>query len=108
MSENEALFGHVAVDLGLISKNQLVDVTRLQNDPEESRSIGRLMVELGWVTPDQVEEILAEQQRRQGRDPAAQTTADQVAEPAPCQDDEEQDFRPQPQLAASFTSPKPR
>ena len=65
MPENEALFGHVAVELGVITKNQLVDVTRLQNDPEEARSLGQLLIELGWANREQLGQVIAEQKRRQ-------------------------------------------
>lgn len=75
MADNKALFGHVAVDLGFISRDQLLDANRLQNDPEEARPLGELLLEMGWITPPQLQEILGEQWRRMAQ------TDESTAEP---------------------------
>ena len=84
MPENEALFGHVAVELGIITNDQLVDATRLQNDPDENRALGDLLVDLGWISRQQVQQIIQEQRARRaaaGAEPDL-PQPDEVAEPA--------------------------
>lgn len=86
MADNKALFGHVAVDLGFISEDQLVDVGRLQNDPDEARPLGELLVELGWIDQEQLQQILAEQWRRMARSSGGAPSADEppgTREPSP-------------------------
>lgn len=84
MADNRALFGHVAVDLGFITHDQLLDANRLQNDPEEARPLGELLLEMGWITPPQLQEILAEQWRRMaGADGGTADDASAVAAPTP-------------------------
>ena len=65
MPDNTVLFGHVAVELGFITKTQLLDAARLKNDPNEERTLGQLMLGVGLLTEDQVRQVLAEQRRRQ-------------------------------------------
>lgn len=64
MSETGGLFGQLLVEMGLVTPRQLVDATRFQNNPDETRKLGELLIDLGWVTRAQLTEALEEQKRR--------------------------------------------
>ncbi len=88
MSDNTVLFGHVAVELGFITKTQLLDAARLKNDPNEERTLGQLMLGVGLLSEDQVRQVLAEQRRRRsastgGADGTAPVEPVEGAAPSP-------------------------
>jgi hypothetical protein len=62
MSLMEKRFGAVAVDLGLITRQQLEEGLKLQNEDTATgkphRLIGSIFLELGYIDADHVAEIL--------------------------------------------------
>ncbi len=75
------LFGRIAVHLKMITMDQLSAATQLQG-AEGKPQIGAILVEKGWITPEQIQQIVAYQQdyiaRRQetgAARPAAKPTA---------------------------------
>jgi hypothetical protein len=55
-------FGKVAVELGLITPEQLKEALTEQIDDNISnrphRLIGRILFERGWISPEQIEKVL--------------------------------------------------
>jgi len=54
-------FGNIAIELGMITKEQLAKAIRIQ---EKKLPLGEILVEIGVLTETQREEILIEQERR--------------------------------------------
>ena len=80
VSEHQGLFGHIALELGFLTRDRLLEAGRLQNNPDESRRLGQILLDLGWLTNEQLQQILAEQRERmKATTPAGQ--ASEVAEP---------------------------
>lgn len=52
------LFGQVAIELGLINETQLETALSLQESTRKGTLIGLILVELGFLTNDQVLEVL--------------------------------------------------
>jgi twitching motility protein PilT len=64
VSANEQLFGQIAFELGFLSRDRLLEAGRLQNNPDESRRLGEILMDLGWIDGDQLRQILSEQRTR--------------------------------------------
>ena len=58
------LFGRLAVRKGLLTEAQVNECLRVQGQEGEMRSLGELMVSLGFLSASHVKEILAEQQKK--------------------------------------------
>jgi hypothetical protein len=58
----EKRFGLVAVQMGLITVDQLIDAIEIQTKEDmengEHRLIGWILLDKGYITPDQVNEVL--------------------------------------------------
>ncbi len=87
MSENDQLFGRIAVELGLVSPDRLLEADRLLNNPDESRRLGEVLMDLGWIDGDQLRQILTEQRARLGATSPAATHPPAVAD-LPAEDSE--------------------
>lgn len=61
---NSLLVGQIALELGLLTEAQLQDCLSFQAGQPQARPIGALLVESGILRPEQMERIVAEQQRR--------------------------------------------
>lgn len=59
-----SLFGRLALREKLITPNQLNECLRLQGRPGEKRSLGEIMIERGYLTPEQVKDLLSRQRKR--------------------------------------------
>jgi twitching motility protein PilT len=64
VSQNEQLFGKIALELGFLNRDRLLEAGRLQNNPDESRRLGEILMDLGWIDGDQLRQILTEQRSR--------------------------------------------
>jgi twitching motility protein PilT len=83
VSENQELFGHIALELGFLTRGRLLEAGRLQNNPDESRRLGEILLDLGWLTNEQLQQILSEQRERMKAVTPAPAATDEVAEPTP-------------------------
>lgn len=54
------LFGEELVRRGMISRQQLDEALAAQRQPGPSRPLGELMIERGWITPEEASRVLAE------------------------------------------------
>jgi hypothetical protein len=57
------LFGMIALSMGMIDKEQLDECLQLQQQAEEPRQLGEIMLTRGDLTEDQVNDIVAVQRR---------------------------------------------
>ena len=62
--EDGLAFGVIAIEIDMLSRDQLTDALALQAN--DGRSLGQLLIGQGWLTPGQVAEVLALQRRRRG------------------------------------------
>ncbi len=60
--------GRLAVELGLITQVQLDECLALQRRSQPPKPLGRILQERGYLAPEQVTKLLAEQERRIGRE----------------------------------------
>jgi twitching motility protein PilT len=60
---HDPLFGRLAVHFQLVSADQLAQATRLQAKETPRRKLGEIFVELGFLTPGQVDQLVAAQVR---------------------------------------------
>lgn len=61
---NRLLIGQIALDLGLVTAEQLQQCVDLQAGQVQPRPIGALLIETGFLTTEKLEQIIAEQRRR--------------------------------------------
>ena len=61
---NSLLVGQIALELGMLTEAQLSDCLSFQAGQPQPRSIGALLIESGILGATQMEQVLAEQQRR--------------------------------------------
>ena len=54
----QKLFGRLAVHYGMIEMEQLSEATRLQARHGDGRMLGQILVELGYLDFDQLNEVL--------------------------------------------------
>lgn len=59
-----ALFGRLALREKLITPAQLNECLRIQGQAGEKRSLGEIMIDRGYLTPEQVKDLLARQRKR--------------------------------------------
>ena len=71
MAAEMPLFGRVAVDMGLLKREQLEICVAQQLGEGSVRRIGELCVENGFLQPDQVKRVLARQRELRGEPPPA-------------------------------------
>jgi hypothetical protein len=64
VSKEAILLGRLALKQKLISEPNLNLALRLQAQPGEKRTIGEILVSMGFLKPDQVKALLARQQKR--------------------------------------------
>jgi twitching motility protein PilT len=57
------LLGRLAVHLKMISMDQLAEALRVQGQAGEERNLGAVLRELGYLSPAQIEKLIAAQQR---------------------------------------------
>jgi len=57
----DPLFGRLAVHFQLISADQLAEATRVQARESPRRKLGEILVELGFLTPRQIDQLIAAQ-----------------------------------------------
>jgi twitching motility protein PilT len=81
MSSDLHLLGHLAVHYKLLTAEQLAETTRAQARSADSRPLGELWIEAGWITRAQLEKLLAVQREVVAKQ-AAQTAAPLI-QPAP-------------------------
>ncbi len=58
------LFGKLAVKQGLVTQDEVNTCLRLQGEPGETRSLGEILVEKGYLTAIQVKELLNKQLKK--------------------------------------------
>lgn len=63
-ARNRLLIGQIALELKLLSREQLQECIDLQAGQVQPKPIGTLLVETGFLTPEQLAAVMAEQQRR--------------------------------------------
>lgn len=55
-------FGEVAIDLGLIASDQLVEALTVQAERQAAgkpiKLLGQILLELGFLTPEQIQEVV--------------------------------------------------
>ena len=61
MDPNEYLFGRIALTLKVASREEVLECLQIQDDRGGSSQIGQIMIEMGYITEDQLEEVLATQ-----------------------------------------------
>jgi twitching motility protein PilT len=83
---DDLLFGRIALHYKLVTREQLVEAAQWQAREASSRKLGEILVDKGYLTPGQLEQVLAVQKEYLSRQPAAPAAAAQtgaVAVPAP-------------------------
>jgi twitching motility protein PilT len=80
-TEQEKLFGRIAVEQGHVSPEQLVEAVRIQSREGWSRKLGEIFLDSGWIDSGKLLLIL-EQQRRVAAQPASPASGHGTA-PAP-------------------------
>jgi twitching motility protein PilT len=81
-AENQILLlGRIALHNKLITADQLAEATRERGRRGDSVRLGDILVEKGWITPNQLQKLVAKQKELATRQRAAQAT--QRAAPAP-------------------------
>jgi twitching motility protein PilT len=79
--EDDLAFGVIAIELGLLSRDQLTDaLARQVRDP---RSLGRILVHQGWISEAQAHEVLSLQGLRRTGSREAPLPAPSVVAPKP-------------------------
>lgn len=63
-SGNSLLVGQIALELGFLTDEQLRNCLELQAGQAKPRPIGTVLIENGFLNPDQLEKVVAEQHRR--------------------------------------------
>ncbi len=58
---NQQLFGRVAIELGYLNRDQLSYAIKHQEQSGHHVRLGELLIELGWVTPEQLDQIVTRQ-----------------------------------------------
>src|SRR5262245_66569268 len=58
------LFGKLAIKLGLVTPDEVNECLRFQAEPGETRSLGEILVERGFLTTIQVKDILEKQLKK--------------------------------------------
>lgn len=61
---NSLLIGQIALELGLLTEEQLRDCLSLQAGQAQARPIGNVLIENGFLTREKLETAVAEQHRR--------------------------------------------
>lgn len=61
---NRLLVGQIALELSFVTREQLQECINVQAGQPQSKPVGALLVELGFLTPEKLEAVMAEQQRR--------------------------------------------
>lgn len=61
MDEQELLFGKIACSLGVVTKEQVQECLLLQGEGETRPPIGQILIEKGYLTERQLEDVLATQ-----------------------------------------------
>ncbi len=97
MDPTDALFGRLGVHLGWITLEQLNEATSEQGRLQNTRQLGQVLIDKGYLTPDQVQLLL--QRQRQLLDQRGQA----LAQPQP----QPQQMRPQT-LAPAVQAPPPQ
>lgn len=59
--EKDILFGKIARELGLVSKEDIQECVRIQEQLKESRPLGKILIDRGYIAPEQVDEIVEKQ-----------------------------------------------
>jgi len=59
----ETLFGRIALELGFITAQQLLECVREQGLTKPRKKIGQIMLEKGYLTEEQLEEVLKVQKQ---------------------------------------------
>jgi len=80
---NDSLLGRIAVHTKLISAEQLNEATREQGRSGGRFRLGEVLVEKGFVTPAQLQKLLAAQKQVLAKHVAKKTTTAIVPEPEP-------------------------
>ena len=110
---NDALIGRIAVHTKLISAEQLADAMQAQLRSGGRERLGEIFVEKGFITPAQLQKLLAAQKQvlaKQAAQRAAQTVAAVVPEPeagAAAASDRPVAKTPPPPVAAHPSAPAP-
>jgi hypothetical protein len=61
---NDLLIGQIALELGLVSQEQLKECLTLQSGQAKPRPVGEVLVSAGYLTPEQLAVAAREQERR--------------------------------------------
>lgn len=59
----KTLFGRIAMELGFINAQQLVECLRMQEESDHQKRLGEIMLEKGYISVEQLSEILQVQQQ---------------------------------------------
>ncbi|MEK7270970.1 MAG: protein kinase [Planctomycetota bacterium] len=70
-SRAELLFGRIALQRGYLTQEQLQSALRLQGGARAGVHLGRILIEQGALSLDQVKRIIEDQKRRAGASPPA-------------------------------------
>src|SRR6476469_9567823 len=76
--QNDGLLGRLALHFKLITQQQLVEATVVQEREGGTTQFGEILVRLGYITPQRLQQLLAAQ-----RDYLAKRKAEAAAAPAP-------------------------
>ena len=74
----EHLLGRMAVQLKLITMDQLAEATRMQSE-DESAPIGQVLIKKGWITEDQLQKLILYQKQYIARKQAEAAAAPKVS-----------------------------
>jgi len=79
---DDLLFGRIALHYKLVTREQLLDVSEFQASSGDPRRLGEILVEKGYLSPRNVEQILAIQRDYLAKQQAAAPEASAAQEPA--------------------------
>ncbi|HEV8580068.1 MAG TPA: type IV pilus twitching motility protein PilT [Thermoanaerobaculia bacterium] len=83
--QDDLLFGRIALHYKLVTREQLLEAAQWQAREASSLKLGEILVEKGYLTPSQLEQILTVQKQYLARqpEPAQPATPAPAPEPAP-------------------------
>jgi twitching motility protein PilT len=83
IGQDDLLFGRIALHYKLITREQLMEATAFQAREGSSRRLGEILVEKGWLTPRQLEQLLGVQKDYIAKQQAQAAPAPPPPAPAP-------------------------
>jgi twitching motility protein PilT len=83
LGQDDLLFGRIALHYKLITREQLQEATAHQARAASPRRLGEILVEKGWITPQQLQQLLAVQRDYVAKQRAAEAGGAPAAAAAP-------------------------